>query len=52
VKVQKNQRSIEPGVQAGFKDADSMVIDAETYRPEQPQYYDPKAKRREHQEKF
>jgi len=50
VKVQQNQRSIEPGVQAGFKDADSMVIDAETFRPEQPQYYDPKAKRREHQE--
>ena len=47
VQVASAQRSIEPGDQAGFKHSRSMVIDPATFRPEQPEFYDPKAKRRE-----
>lgn len=47
VQTTSTQRTIEPGDQAGFKNSNAMLIDPATFRPEQPQFYDPKAKRRE-----
>lgn len=51
VEVMKRKRSIEPEAQASYRNLDAEVIDAATFRPEQP-YFDPKAERRAHQEKF
>jgi hypothetical protein len=50
IELKKSKRQIEPLPEASF--ANKNVLLQKDYKPEQEEYYDPKAKRREYQKQF